>query len=514
MADTRTGNSIKNSVTTIVGRLATNLMEFVLRTVLIKTLGIEYGGVSSLFVDILQILSLMELGFGNAIIFALYKPLAENDYKKINTLMRFYRNVYNLIAIVVFILGLCCIPFLDKIVTNVPNIKEDIRMVFMLYLAASSCSYLVAYKETLIRASQQSRIAVRIDMLVQLIFMGLESVGLFIFKEYFIYLFLRIISVLTRNLFISREVKNRFPKVDFRCKDKLDGSEKKKLMNDVSAMAMYKVSGVVLNSTDSIIISAFLGTGIVGIVGNYRMISNFVSNMCNKVWESVLPSIGNLATLQGSKKQYSVFKKITLGSFIFSSFCSVSLFVLMNPLVTVWLGTEYTISIIISIAIAFNSYLILTILPFQTFRDANGLFVQGKYRPLIMSAINIVLSLLLIKPWGVFGVLIATPISRIVTQTWFDPYIVYKHVFNRKPTEYYKDLLIHLLISVIIGAIIWFLLQIAPIGMGIGRLFVGGILCILVHILVYSLLFYRNDQFRELIKYFKMLYRKAIKHKE
>ena len=513
MSDTRTGNSIKNSGATIFGRLATLIMEFVLRTVLIKTLGIEYGGISSLFTDILQVLSLMELGLGSAIIFALYKPLAERNYPKINALMRFYKTAYNIIAAGVFILGLCCVPFLGSIVKDVPDIKEDIRLIFMLYVAASSCSYLVVYKETLIRASQQSRVAVRIEMAVQIIFMGLESLSLFIFHEYMIYLVLRIVTYLVRNLLISLEVKKRFLEVNFRGEERLSKADKNKLMKDVGAMALYKISGVVLNGTDSIIISTFLGTSLVGVMGHFRMISNCVTNLSNKVWVAVLPSVGNMAAVDDDDKQYRVFSKVNLGSFIFSAFCSIAMFNLCNPLVTVWLGADYTVSTITAFAIAFNMYLFLTILPFQTFRDANGLFVQGKYRPVIMSIINIGLSLALVRPCGMFGVLVATPISRLVTQTWFDPYVVYKYVFKKSPKPYYKEFLIHSLITLVTGALIWGILEFAHVGGGLIRLVSGMILCCTVPLIVYYLLFRKDQQFIQLVEYFKRMAKRLIKRK-
>lgn len=510
MADTRTSNSIKNSGATIIGRIASMLMEFVLRTVLIRFLGIQYGGVSTLFTDILQVLSLVELGLGGAITYALYKPLAEKDYKKINALMRFYRNAYNAIAIAIFLMGLCCIPILDRLVKDVPNIKEDVRLIYILYVAASSCSYLVIYKETLIKARQMSRVVVLIENVVKIVFMVAESILLIIFREYIIYLVLRIVSPLVRNILISREVNKRFPEIDFKCKEQLDKQDRRKLTKDIQAMALYKISGVVLNGTDSIIISSFLGTGIVGIIGQYRMISNFVSNMSNNIWASVLPSVGNLAAINSDEKQYNVFSKLNFGSLMFSSVCSVAMFVLINPLVALWVGGEYIVSTATAGAIAFNMYLFLTMLPFQTFRDANGLFAQGKYRPVIMSAINVGLSLLLVKPLGLFGVLFATPISRLVTQTWFDPYVVFKYVFKRSPSRYYRDFTIHSLIALTCAGASWKALDLLQIKSRLLCLIVGAVLCITILMIVYFLLFHKNSEFVFVIKYIRRMVKKFI----
>lgn len=510
MADTRTSNSIKNSSATIIGRIASTLVEFVLRTVLIRFLGIEYGGISTLFTDILQVLSLVELGLGGAIIYALYKPLAEKDYKKINALMRFYRNAYNAIAAAIFVMGLCCVPILDKLVKDVPNIKEDIRIIFMLYVAASSCSYLAIYKETLIKASQMSRVVVLIENVVKIVFMAAESILLIIFREYIIYLVLRIVSPLVRNVLISREVNKRFLEIDFKTKERLDKEDRRRLTKDIQAMALYKISGVVLNGTDSVIISSFLGTGIVGIIGQYRMISNFINNMSNNIWVSVLPSVGNLAALDSGEKQYNVFSKLNFGSLMFSSVCSVAMFVLVNPLVSLWVGEKYIVSTATAAAIAFNMYLFLTILPFQTFRDANGLFVQGKFRPVIMSVINVGLSLLLVRPWGLFGVLFATPVSRLVTQTWFDPYVVFKYVFKKSPSRYYASFALHSAIAFICAWASWKLLSLLQIENRLICLIVGMALCIAIPMIIYYVLFHKNDEYTFVISYIKHIVKKIV----
>lgn len=510
MAETRTGNSIKNSGATIIGRIASMLIEFVLRTVLIRYLGIQYGGISTLFADILQVLSLAELGLGGAIIYALYKPIAEKDYRKINALMHFYKNAYNAIAIAIFFMGLCCIPILDKLVKDVPDVKEDIRLIFILYVTASSCSYLVIYKETLIKASQMSRVVVLIENGVKIVFMVAESILLIIFREYIIYLVLRIVSQLVTNVLISKEVNKRFPEIDFKCKDKLEKKDRQLLRKNIQAMALYKISGVVLNGTDSIIISTFLGTGIVGVIGQYRMILNFVSNMVNNIWISVLPSVGNLAALDGEEKQYRIFNNLKFGSFVFSAIITVGMFVLINPLVGIWVGQEYTVSTATAAAIAFNMYLFLTILPFQTFREANGLFVQGKYRPVIMAAINVGLSLALVKPWGLFGVLFATPVSRLLTQTWFDPFVVYKHVFRKKPMQYYLEFIKHSVLTLSCSWASWQVYAFLDISNRFFGLIAGMAICVSIPVAIYIVLFHK--QCIQLLSHVKTIVTQVSRH--
>lgn len=94
MSKSRVVNSAVNTIFNFSVKLFDFGIKFVLRTVFIYTLGMQYVGVSGLFTDILSVLSFVELGIGSAITYALYKPLAENDEEKLGKLMHFYKWAY------------------------------------------------------------------------------------------------------------------------------------------------------------------------------------------------------------------------------------------------------------------------------------------------------------------------------------------------------------------------------------------------------------------------------------
>ena len=199
--NSRSQNSIKNASSEIVVRLLTAGSKFVLRTVFIITLGIQYAGVSSLFNDILFVFSLAELGINRAIAFALYKPLAHNDEESIARIMRFYRNVYRIIAAVIMLAGFVTLPFLNYLV-DAPAVKEDIYIIFMLFVFQSASSYLFIYKATLLEANQQKRLVSYVNIVATILQVVCESAILFIAKNYYLYLVFSIIFTLAnRKLF-------------------------------------------------------------------------------------------------------------------------------------------------------------------------------------------------------------------------------------------------------------------------------------------------------------------------
>ena len=116
--NSRTKNTIYNFISSIGGQFIAILMQFIVRTIFIHTLGKSYLGISGLFSNILSMLSLAELGVGNAILFKLYEPLANNNQKRITSLINFYKRVYTIIGIVIAIIGICLIPFLHLIING------------------------------------------------------------------------------------------------------------------------------------------------------------------------------------------------------------------------------------------------------------------------------------------------------------------------------------------------------------------------------------------------------------
>ena len=141
----RTTNSLLNFCSSIGAQLIVMIMNFVVRTVFISTLGKEYLGINGLFSNILSLLSLAELGVGSAILFKLYEPISKNDQERIISLMHFYKTIYRYIGIAVAILGVCMIPFLPYLIKNYQRLATlgiNTAFVFVLYLVNTVSSYL------------------------------------------------------------------------------------------------------------------------------------------------------------------------------------------------------------------------------------------------------------------------------------------------------------------------------------------------------------------------------------
>lgn len=495
MKESRTKNVLLGTASGIAVRFLTLLFNFVLQTVFIKLLGIQYTGVARLFTDVLTVLSFAELGIGSAVTYALYKPVAENDALQIAKLMNFYKSAYRMVAATVFVIGSLLIPFLDYLVKDVPDIKEDIRIIYFLYLLNTTSSYLLIYKSAILDAKQKKYIISKIEGAMVLLRLILQSIVLIIFREFIFYLITEWFMTILKNLLIARRANAEY---DTQLKVKLGSKEKKRLFMDIGALAMYQISSVVLSGTDSMIISAVLGTSLVGYISYYKLITGQITAIMQQFFWSANASVGNLAVEdKGGGRQYELFKSIDFAVFWLTAFCTTCLYVLLNPFVEIWLGREYQLNQAIVLVLLLDFVVCNFIRVVAMFRTANGLFVQGRYRPVIMAGLNIILSIAGAHIWGLSGVLLATVIARVTTQMWYDPWLVYKEAFKKGVFDYYKRYfcyVITIIISVACAVFLCSLLQ----GRNLWIIFsCKAAICIVVSNIVIILLWHRTDEYKK-----------------
>lgn len=515
MADSRTSNVFKNSGASLLNKLINIVIQFVMRTAFIHILGNEYTGVSGLFTDILNVLSLMELGLDSSMVYALYKPVAQKDTRRITALMRFYRKAFTIIGITVLGAGALCTPFLGHIVKGVPNIKEDIRGIFLMYVATSSFSYFLIYKTVLLSAHQKSRVTAKWRMIVYVLESIIEIILLLIFRKYYAYLIVRFLATIVRNLILTRIVNKTYPEYVKKTDNALTKEERNKLFRDIACLTVYSTAGVVIYSTDSMFISAFIGTVEVAIIGNFNLIISSTRHIVQQIVNAAKPSIGNLAATSNTEKQELVFHRINFISFLFCCFSCTCLFTLLNPFVgDIWLNESYKISMTVIAILMVNLFIAIMVYPVESFRTANGLFTQGWMRPAIMAVINITLDFFMGREWGLIGILLATTISRLSTQVWYDPYLVFRLVFKKSVKRYYLSYLSYFCITAFCCATAYFLGSVLTVGNPIVSFLIKAIVAVIIPIIVVILLFRKTDDFAYLRNMFQQIVHKLFKHKK
>lgn len=490
----RTIKSIKNAIIAIITNVITMLVGLISQAIFIKILGQEYLGINSLFSNIIYMLSIVELGIGTAIIYNLYKPVSENDIEEINALLYFYKKAYRLIAFIVLSIGICIIPFLNQIVGNV-NIGKNIYVIFILFLLDSVLSYLLTYKRSILYATQNAYI-VNIIYIFYIVFMNLvASLVLILTKNYYIYLVVKIVFRILNNVVTNIVAQKKYPYIKIKNIKKLPDTKIKEIVKKIKALFFHKIGEVMILGTDSIIISKFLGIIWVGLYSNYNMIINAISGLFGQVFSAVTASVGNLLVEENTEKIYRTYRKMILLNFWTSSFCSISIFCLMKPFITLWIGKEYLLPTSVLFMITMVFYMQTMKKTLKVFKEGAGKFEQDKYIPILESIINIVFSIIFVKYFGLIGVFIGTFISTLILYFYSYPKLVYKGIFNKSYKIYIKEYVIYAIIMIIVMSVTYICTEIITIDNQLIQLMINGIICICIPNIIYYLLYKNTEEF-------------------
>ena len=297
----RTEYSVMNTSVAFVAQISAILMGFFTRVVFTRTLSEGYVGINGLFTDILNILSLSELGVGTAITYALYGPIARNDIKKQQILMRMFRTFYRITAGFVLIAGMCLIPFLDVLMKDRPDV-DHLVVIYLLYLLNSVVSYLLIYKKTLVDAHQMNYITVLYHNGFLVLQDICQIIILFTTRNFVLFLIVAVVCTITGNVCMSRKADVLFPYLKESCHEKLPPEERQDILKNVKAMLMHKLGNVIVNNTDNLLISSFVGVISAGIYSNYYLVIGSIRQILEQALQGVAASVGNLGVTEESEK--------------------------------------------------------------------------------------------------------------------------------------------------------------------------------------------------------------------
>lgn len=506
MARSRTRNVAVNMSVSLISQALMLFLNFFMRTVFIRTLGVDYLGVNGLFSGVLTVLSFAELGIGNAIIFNLYKPLAYHDEERLCSLMALYKKIYRVIFGIVLGVGLAIIPFLPLIIKGDPDIDENLIVIYLFYLANTAISYLYIYKQSIIQADQKKYVVTTIITTAHIIKVAVQIVVLLFFHDFITYLIIQLLSTIGGNIYCSHVANKQYPFINNRPKP-IGRDESKRIFTDIKSMAAYKFGSIILNSSDNIIISAMVSITTVGLVSNYSMLYGACGNILRSVTSAFTASIGNMNAVGTEEQKYNVFNKVLLITAWIYGMAAVGLVVISKCFIGVWIGNEFVLDTWIVIAIIAEFYVAGIHTVESHYRVTMGFFVKGRLAPVVAAILNVVLSVVFCKIMGVIGVFFATTVSRVLVLGTVDSIIIYRDGFRRSPLIYFVKNFGYLTLFIMIGLMSAWLVSFIKFGNWFDVI-VQIIVVLSVYNLIMTAVFYRTPAFKEIIHAGKNLIRK------
>lgn len=491
----RTKNMLLNIATGTIGEIIQLALQFICRTIFIYTLSAEYLGINGLFENILKLLSLTELGFGSALIYSMYKPIAEGDEKHICALMNLYRKIYSIMGIVTLGLGLLLVPFLPYLIkggTSIPNLS----LIYILVLLNSVSTYFLGYRASIINASQKRYITISIQKIFVVVEVLLKTFILIYFKAYIIYLCIGIICNVCSNITQYIIANKMYPYLKKNKKALPDTTECEVIFKNTKAMAMHKIGSVIITGTDNLLISAFVNIASVGIYSNYMLILNSVSRFTNLIGSTMTASVGNLIATCDIQRVYKTYCKITFMNIWIHGFCACCFMTLFNTFITIWVGEEFIFPTYVVALIVINRFIIGFRDSTLVFRDAMGLFWYDRYKPVLEILVNLIVSITLVQIIGISGVFLGTIISGITVCCTIEPYVLFKYGFKMNMSKYYLKV-IPFIVLIFLSTILLYIVEIR-LPINVMGLFLRGIISVFGYNAIMFIIFHKTEEFREL----------------
>ena len=408
----RTKNAGRNIVFGVMLKAYQIVIPFVMRTVMIYLMGVQYLGLNSLFTSILQVLNLAELGVGSAMVYSMYKPIAIDDETRICALMKLYRTYYRVIGLVIAIIGAFLTPFIPKLIKSDVPPDINIYILYILNLAVTVLSYwLFAYKNCLLDAHQRTDVTSKVTLVTNTVQYALQILVLVLFKNYYAYVIVALFTQAMTNIVIAMVVTKMFP--DYRPNGKLESSEIKTINRRIRDLFTAKLGGTITNSADTIVISAFLGLTTLAVYQNYYFIMNAVCGFITVLFSSITAGIGNSLVTETIEKNYKDFKVFSFIICYILCICCCCFIGLYQPFIRLWVGNKYILDYRFVILFCVLFYCLELAMLWASIKDAAGLWHSDRFRPLVGASVNLILNIVLVQYCGLYGIILSTVLSYI-----------------------------------------------------------------------------------------------------
>ena len=443
----RTDKALKNSFMEIASNIILIVFAFVIKRVFNNVLGPEYLGVNGLFTSLISGLCIVELGFGNAIIYNMYRPVAENNIPQIKILLNFYKKIYHIIALGIFGIGLAIIPFVELFVGET-SIDINLKLIFFMYIIDVVVTYLAAYKRSMLYVNQQSYITTFVHTSVIVATYSLQIAVLVLTRSFYAYLIVSICFRLIENFAINCIVNKKYPYVLEATSEKPDNETITDIKQKVKGLIFHNLSSFLVSGTDNIIISVVPGLGviIVGVYSAYSLITSKFIYIVNSIFNSLTSTVGNLLVDKNKdeNKIYGTFKNLFLINSWVYIFAAISFYYISFPFIELWMGKTFVLDKITVLVITLNLFINGFRAPFICFKNAAGIFYEDRFVPVVESIVNLVVSVVLAMTLGLKGVLLGTITSKMVLYSYTYPKFIYKNLFNKRTAVYIMDIAVKL----------------------------------------------------------------------
>ena len=451
-------------------------------------------------------ISLAEMGVGTAIVYNLYKPLAEEDHEKISQLMNLFRTAYLIIAAATMIIGILLVPWLPYLITDISLDISYIRIVYLMFIFQSAVSYLFSYKIALLNADQNGYIYTRIYTVFKLVGTVLILIVLFISREYLVFLGANILLTIVTDLYASSVAQRKYPYIDKRAK--LPKAERGQIFSNIRNLFIMQFAGRVVDSTDNILISSLISTILVGLYSNYMIVIGVFKSLSDKLMVAVAPSMGNLFVTDDTDSKEKNLCRLTFVFYIFASIAAAGTYSCIQPFVTLWLGKDYLLEMSVIVVLCFLYFVAIIYEPLKNAMFLTGYFAIGRNISFISAVTNLIVSVILGRQIGIIGIFIGTMCTygiEIIAKTYY----LFK-LYLKRSSKQYVFLWVRMILAFMAELGVIHIIHNKLILSALPAFLIMGLLSVLITVIAVTLVFFKTDHYAYVLWLLKTNVKKII----
>lgn len=484
-----------NVLVSVLLHITNSILALFVRKVFLIYLGADILGINSVYSSILAFLSLSELGLGMTISVCLYKPLAEKRYDKVSAYMKLLKKIYFFLGGGILIVGVLLLPLVPLTLTvNLEN--KFIYISFFIYLLTTASSYFFSYKRTLLYADQNAYIYQGITIIFKFISNFGYIFALIHTQNYYVYLSVGLLCGIAENLVVSIVCDKLYGNIRIAC-GTITLEDKSVIKEKLKGMLSLRIGNYLIHGADNIIISKFIGTAIVTFYSNYYLIINMLDAICSNFASNVTSALGNLIYTEKEKLEISIEKILMMQYFIFG--ITTAAFVnLSTDFINLFFGEEAILPFRVILMMALVYYVNGFSNGIEALRRAEGLFTRDRVINLIVPVLNILISVILVKPLGVCGVLIGTIFCYVIQKMIVLPAYLSYEIREFRATVYYRNFIVYAFLTMLNVFLGWLFTRGMVVDNWIEWI-LKSVIQVLLVIIIDLILFHKNKIFHEIM---------------
>ncbi|MDD6701001.1 MAG: sugar transporter [Bacteroidales bacterium] len=439
MAESRVKKTLLNARVNLIFYFLTLALSFISRKVFLNCLGDNFVGLTGTIQNLLGFLNLAELGIGTAIGYVLYKPLFDHDETKINEIISVMGYLYRIIGIIITIGGVILsffIPFIFPSNETGFNLLV-VYAVYYSFLGSSLIGYFINYRQNLLGADQRNYVVAAYYQTINIATILIQLVVAYYTQSYYLWAAIQLFFGIIYSIILNNKINQTYPwlKSEIRLGKQLL-KKYPEVITKTKQIFIHRINSFAQFQTTPIFIYTFVSLKIVAHYNNYTIIVDKICLLLNTALEGIGASIGNLIAEGNKRKILDVFYEFSTIRFFFAGIFAISVFIFIEPLISVWIGPKYILASSTLILIILKIYIQLMTGAIGPFLFGYGLFADV-WASVLQTVIFLSGAVIGGYLYGLNGIIIAGAGSIFIINGIWKPYYLYSKGFNISVLRYW-----------------------------------------------------------------------------